>query len=109
MNVDRHQPRQLARSEHAIDQISQPVGFFDDDPRVVALAFGLEFALQQLRGAADAAERILDLVREAANQLARRRLHRNVVVVAVDPQQSVERHDLDQQFGGLRSSIGVTV
>ena len=109
MNVDRHEPRQLARPEHPIDEISQPVGFFDDDPRVVALAFRLEFALQQLRRAADAAERILDFVREPANQLARGCLHRNVVIVAVDAQQSVERQDLDQQLGGVRSSIGVTV
>ncbi len=60
------------RLQQPVDQRLQPVRFLDDDLRVLAQLVALtlaEFELEQLRRAANAAERILDLVREIADQL----------------------------------------
>ena len=48
MQVDRRDLRQLTRPEHAVDEVPQPIGFFDDDLRVIAQALALEFAFEQL-------------------------------------------------------------
>jgi hypothetical protein len=60
------------RRQQTLDQRLQPVGFLDDDLGVFAqlleLAFG-QFEFEQLRRAANPAERILDLMREIADQL----------------------------------------
>ena len=45
----------------------EPVGLADDDARVLAQRRIEQLALEQLRGAAQAAERVLDLVRELAD------------------------------------------
>jgi len=57
------------RRQQAVDQGLQPVGLVDDDLGVLRQALGLDLHLQQLRRAADAAERVLDLVRQVADQL----------------------------------------
>ena len=46
----------------------QPVGFLDDDFGVVLQVFFRQLAGQQLRRAANAAQRVLDLVGQAAHQ-----------------------------------------
>src|SRR5690242_20447744 len=56
--------------EQSIHQKLQPVGFLHDDLRVLVQSRTLELAIEKLRGAAYASERILDLVREIAYQLA---------------------------------------
>ena len=66
--------RQAVRREQPVHQRLQAVGFLDDHLRVLVQLRPLELALEQLRRAADAAERILDLVREVADQLAVRLL-----------------------------------
>ena len=69
-----------------------------------------QLAFEKLRGAANTAQRILDFVRESAHELARRLLHRHVMIVAVDAQQAIERPDLEQQLSrGRVSNIGETV
>jgi hypothetical protein len=59
--------RRLARSEQRIDERREPIGFRDDHGRVLVQRWFLELALEQLRRPAQAAERILDLVRELPN------------------------------------------
>jgi hypothetical protein len=66
--------RQPVRRQQPVDQRLQPVGLADDHLRVLDQVRRVELALEQLRRAADAAERVLDLVREAADQLAVRLL-----------------------------------
>jgi hypothetical protein len=57
------------RREQAIHQRLQAIRLADDHLRVLDELRPVELALEQLRGAANAAERILDLVREAADEL----------------------------------------
>ena len=57
------------RREQAIDEQLQPVGLLDDHLRVFGERARLDLHLEQLRGAADAAERVLDLVGEVPDQL----------------------------------------
>jgi len=60
------------RREHPVHQRLQAVGLLDDDLRVLAQLRALELSLEQLRRAAQPAERVLDLVGEIAQQLAAR-------------------------------------
>ena len=68
--LTRHELRQPVRRQQPVHQRLQAVGFLDDHLRVFVQPGALELAFEQLRGAADAAQRILDLVREIADQLA---------------------------------------
>src|SRR5258708_2503445 len=54
-------------SEHRVDERGQSVGLADDDPGVLPQVCLLQLALQELGGTAQAAEWILDLVRELPN------------------------------------------
>ncbi|MNH82268.1 hypothetical protein D3C73_346490 [compost metagenome] len=99
MNVAHRQRRQFVRAEHAVDQIAQAVGFFNDHVGVIAQTFFRQFAGQQLRGAADATERILDLVSEAAYQHLAGFLLGQLRLLLGDPQQAVTRMDLQQEHG----------
>jgi hypothetical protein len=56
-----------------------------------------ELALEQLRRAAQAAERVLDLVREVADQLAVRLLLRLDARLALDAQLLLDRAQLGEQ------------
>ena len=67
-----------------VDQRGEAVGLADDHARCTRAARSLEFALEQLRGAAQAAERILDLVRELPNHLAAAVEPREELVLARD-------------------------
>src|SRR5512132_4322630 len=57
------------RRQEPVDKRLQPVRLADDHLRVFDQGRPIQLALEELRGAADAAERILDLVRETANEL----------------------------------------
>ena len=70
VHIERLDARQPARREEAIHQRLQAVGLLHDHLREFAQLRCIELALEQLRRAADAAERILDLVREVADELA---------------------------------------
>jgi hypothetical protein len=59
----------------------------------------VELALEQLRRAADAAERVLDLVREAADQLAVRLLLLVEALLARDLELAVDVAELDEHRG----------
>ncbi|MCY1464393.1 hypothetical protein D9M71_824120 [compost metagenome] len=68
MNVAHGQRWQLVRAEHAIDQVAQAVSLFNDHIGVVAQAFFRQLAGQQLRRAANTAQRILDFMGQAPHQ-----------------------------------------
>jgi hypothetical protein len=68
----------------------------------------VELALEQLRRAADAAERVLDLVRQVADQLAVGLLLFGQLLLARRLQLGVEGAEFEQQ-AGLPASTGVTV
>ena len=59
-----------AGPQHGIEQIGEPVRFADDDARVLAQRRIQQFALEQLRGAAQAAQGIFDFVRELTDHQA---------------------------------------
>ncbi len=66
----------------------------------------VELALEELRGTANAAERIPDLVREVADQLAVRLLLLVQSLLAGDLQLLVDMPELEQQRGFLRLDRG---
>jgi hypothetical protein len=60
--------RPAVRRQQAVHQRLQAVGLVDDDLGVFVRSL-LDLHLQQLRRATDAAQRVLDLVRQVADQL----------------------------------------
>jgi hypothetical protein len=70
MHVHLRRVRQAVRRKQPIHQELQPIRLFHDDLRVLVQSRTLELAVEQLRRTAYATERILDLVREIADQLA---------------------------------------
>ena len=69
VDVDRRDVRQAVGREQAIHERLQAVGLLHDHLRELAQLRVGELALEQLRRAADAAQRVLDLVGEVADQL----------------------------------------
>src|ERR1700733_11855755 len=67
VHVDQLLRRRTPGPEHGIEKIGQTVRFADDDARVFSQRRIEEFPLEQLRGAAQAAERVFDFVRELAD------------------------------------------
>ena len=94
--------RQPVRRQQPVDERLQAVGLADDDLRVFDQLRPVELALEELRGAADAAERIPDLVREIADQLAVRLLLLVQPLLARDLQLLVDVPELEQQRGLAR-------
>ena len=90
--------RRIGRAgpEQAVDQRAQPVGLADDDARVFLQFLVRQLAFEQLRGAAQAAERILDLVRELARHHAAAALLREERGIARDAARLGRVDDLDQ-------------
>ena len=89
--------RQPMRRQQPVDERLQPVGLADHDLRVFDELRPVELALEKLRGAANAAERILDLVREIADQLAIGLLLLVEALLARDLQLLVDVPELEQQ------------
>ncbi len=101
MDVGHRQRRQLVRTEHAIDQITQAVGLFNDDFGVVLQMLLGKLAGQQLRGATDATQRILDFMGQAAHQHLGGFLLGQLRLFLGNTQQPVARQHLQQQHGFL--------
>src|SRR5574343_184094 len=70
VDIDRRRQHRPMRRQQPLHQILQAVGLLDDDLGVFLERRVGQFVLQQLRCAADAAQRILDLVRQVADQFA---------------------------------------
>src|SRR4029450_6760537 len=62
--------RQPVRSKKPVDERLQAVGLADDHLCVLDQLRAVELPLEELRRAADTAQRVFDLVREASDQLA---------------------------------------
>jgi hypothetical protein len=97
VHAERLDARRAVRSQHAVHQRLQPVGFLDDDLRVLAQLRPFQLALEELRRAAQAAERVLDLVREIADQLAVRLLAGHDALLAREAQLLLDRAQLREQ------------
>ena len=88
---------QTMRSEQAVDQRLQPVRLADDHLGVFDEGRAIELAFEQLRGPADAAQRVLDLVRETPNQLPVRLLLLEQTLLAGDLELLVDVPKFEQQ------------
>lgn len=84
VRTDHLLPPHAARAQHAIDERGETVRLGNDDLGVALQLAARELALEQLRGTAHAAERILDLVRELPNDLLRQALTRHEATFADD-------------------------
>src|ERR1700723_1526497 len=85
--------------EHGIEKIGQTVRFADDDARVFAQRRIQEFPFEQLRGAAQAAERVFDFVRELADHQAASSQLRQQRVLASQAPMLRDVFDFQQQPG----------
>ena len=103
MDVHRFVFRQLVRSDHPVHQVTQPVGLVDDDARVFLERFVRQFPLEQLRRAAQAAERVLDFVRESTHHRAVLAAWRSSMLIARQAQQPVNLGKLDEKFIAARA------
>ena len=83
--------------QQTVHQVLQAVGLADDDLGVLRQRLGLPLHLQQLRGPADAAQRVLDFVRQAANQLSAGLVLGQQQFITRDAQVPVQRQDFHQQ------------
>ena len=101
MHVDELLRGRTPGSEHGVEQVGEPIGFADDDARVFAQRRIEQLALEQLRGAAQAAQRVLDLVRELANHETAAAELREQRVLAREPPMLRDVLDLEQQTVGL--------
>ena len=94
--------RRAPGSQHAIEQVGEPIGLADDDTRVLAQRRIEQLALEQLRGAAQAAQRILDLVRELTNHETAAAELREQRVLAREPPMLRDVLDLEQAVRSRR-------
>ena len=93
-------------AEHVVHQFSQAIGLPDDDPGVLGKIRAVEFAVEQLGSAPDAAQGVLDFVRKPADEFGRGFLDIDQAVVQVDAQQPVQRLHLDEQVSPVDGNHG---
>ena len=82
VQIDLLLPRRAARSQDAVDERREAVRFLDDHARVRLLLRIRQLPLEELRGAAQSAERIFHLVRKLADDAARQPLLRDEIGLA---------------------------
>ncbi len=104
VHVDQRLLRRARGADHGIDQRGQAIGLADDDAGVFTQVF-VQLALQQLRGAAQAAQRILDLVRQLPNHLPAGVEARHQFVLARDALALRGVGDLEQQIAPLELAV----
>ena len=93
--------RQPMGGEEPVDERLQAIGLAYDHLRVLDQWRPVELAFEQLRRAANAAQRVLDLVREAPDELAVGLLLLLQALLARDLQLLVDVAELEQQRGGI--------
>src|SRR5262245_13336822 len=86
--------------QQPVDEVPQPVRFANDDAGVLGKFLVGQFASQQLRCAAYAAERVFDFMRQTANHRAAGFLRVQQVLFATELEQPVHCHQLYQQAEG---------
>jgi len=74
--------------------MAEAFGLAEDDVGVFAQVAAVELLRQQLRGAANAAQRIFDFVGEAADEIAGGVIGRDQRLLAVDAQRAVDGLEL---------------
>ena len=89
--------RHAARAEQGIDETGEAVGLADDDVGVFALFVVIELALEQLRGAANPAQRVLDLVGQLPNHLSPGAVLDQQRIFAADLRAASDVRDFDKQ------------
>ena len=112
MHIHLYAVRHAVRREQAVHQKLQSIGFLDDDLRILMKRRSIELAVEKLCGTAYSAQRILDLVREIADQLAIRLILIEHPFFTLDTPLLVDMPELDQKPPPVpRASIstGVTV
>ena len=106
VHVERRRLRQAMGSQQPVHQRLQAVGLLHDHLRVLVQPGALELPVEQLRRAADAAQRILDLVREVANQLAGGLALVEQALFARDLELLVDMAEFQQQLADARDTRG---
>ena len=106
VDVDERGLGQAVRREQPVHQRLQSIGLLHDDLRIFVQVGPVEFAFEQLRGAANAAQRVLDLVRQVAHQflVGLRKAVGAFLTVLADL--LLDRNHLDQHAVG---ALGTTV
>ena len=94
-----HQMRMAVRRQQAVNQRLQTVGFMNDDLGVFSQLF-VNVHLQELRRTANAAQRILDLVRQIADQFLVGLRLVNQPLFAVLPGLLLQRQHFHDGFAG---------
>ena len=97
MDVDRAGLHRPVRREQAFHQVLQAVGLLDDDLGVFAQSGVVELVFKKLGRAADASERILDFVRQIADQFAVGQLLLEQSFLARGLDLLVDRPEFDEQ------------
>ncbi len=97
MHVDQLLRRRTSGTQHRVQQICEAIRLADDHARVFAQRRIQEFPLEQLRGAAQAAERIFDLMRELAHHQAASAQLRQQRVLASQAPMLRDVFDLQQE------------
>lgn len=85
------------RPEQRVDETGKSVGFADDHVGVFAQLGVLQLAFEQLRCAANTAERVLDFVRELPNHLSPGTMLNDQRIFATDLIAPGDIGDFDQQ------------
>jgi hypothetical protein len=91
----------LVRPEHAIHQGPEPVRLLDDDLGVFAELWRAEGAIEKLGGAANAAEGVLNLMGEAANELSGSFLDPLLLRLPMNAEGAIYREQLEQERWGF--------
>ncbi|MCZ7596768.1 MAG: hypothetical protein M5U09_01930 [Gammaproteobacteria bacterium] len=99
VQVDALAANVLVGRGHAVHQLGEAVGLVGDDAGVLAQFPRRQLAVEQLGGAAQAAERVLDLVGKAAQHAAGGRLALGQPRVAGQLHETVDPPQLEQQAG----------
>ncbi len=99
VHVEQRLLRHALGSSHGVDQRGQAVRLTDDDLRVFLQRGALQLALEQLGGAAQAAERVFDLVGELPDHEPAAVQARDQVVLARDALPLGGIGELEQQVG----------
>ena len=102
VDVEQRRPRQPMRRKQSIHQRLQPVRFLHDDLGILVQVGAFELAIQELCRAADAAERILDLVRQVADELPVGLALVEQAFLTRDPELLLDVAELEQETAVMR-------
>ncbi len=97
VNIDRRERRRLTRAQHPVRHRAQAVRLVDDHPGVLRQLRIRQCPLEQLGGAANTAQGVLDLMGDATHQRAGGLVGVHQPLFPGNPQQPVQGLHLHQQ------------